>query len=102
MIEDLINKFVDVHSSDEYPRFNKMMKSTNVMAEIKQTFSSSLVRERVFTSIGFGGAVFPANLRFILSGEFDPGSERTLAACLTHASRTRKFLRKRVKWRTGE
>jgi hypothetical protein len=27
------------------------------------------------------------------SGEFDPGSERTLAACLTHASRTRKFLR---------
>jgi hypothetical protein len=25
-----------------------------------------------------------------LSGEFDPGSERTLAACLTHASRARK------------
>src|SRR5215813_7781709 len=25
-----------------------------------------------------------------LNGEFDPGSERTLAACLTHASRTRK------------
>ncbi len=25
------------------------------------------------------------------TGEFDPGSERTLAACLTHASRTRKF-----------
>src|SRR5215467_14757379 len=24
------------------------------------------------------------------NGEFDPGSERTLAACLTHASRTRK------------
>src|SRR5206468_5372051 len=24
------------------------------------------------------------------TGEFDPGSERTLAACLTHASRTRK------------
>ena len=23
-------------------------------------------------------------------GEFDPGSERTLAACLTHASRARK------------
>ena len=35
-------------------------------------------------------------------GEFDPGSERTLAACLTHASRTRKFLRERVEWRTGE
>jgi len=28
-----------------------------------------------------------------LTGEFDPGSERTLAACLTHASRTRKGLR---------
>ena len=25
---------------------------------------------------------------FISTGEFDPGSERTLAACLTHASRT--------------
>ena len=25
------------------------------------------------------------------TGEFDPGSERTLAACLTHASRTRKY-----------
>lgn len=24
------------------------------------------------------------------TGEFDPGSELTLAACLTHASRTRK------------
>ena len=26
----------------------------------------------------------------IKTGEFDPGSEQTLAACLTHASRTRK------------
>ena len=26
-----------------------------------------------------------------LTGEFDPGSERTLAACLTHASRAGKF-----------
>ena len=29
----------------------------------------------------------------IIYGEFDPGSGRTLAACLTHASRTRAFLR---------
>ena len=29
-------------------------------------------------------------LLFSLTGEFDPGSERTLAAGLTHASRTRK------------
>ncbi len=27
-----------------------------------------------------------------LTGEFDPGSELTLAACLTHASRTRNLL----------
>ena len=37
----------------------------------------------------------------ILTGEFDPGSERTLAAGLTHASRTRKGLRPPVEWRTG-
>ena len=35
-------------------------------------------------------------------GEFDPGSGRTLAAGLTHASRTRTSLRALVKWRTGE
>ena len=29
-------------------------------------------------------------------GEFDPGSGRTLAACLTHASRAMKFLRERI------
>jgi adenylosuccinate lyase len=32
-----------------------------------------------------------------LTGEFDPGSERTLAACLTHASRAGKFLREASK-----
>ncbi len=39
-----------------------------------------------------------------LTGEFDPGSERTLAARLTHASRTRKgrACSSPVKWRTGE
>ena len=36
------------------------------------------------------------------SGEFDPGSERTLAAWIRHASRTRKGSNTRVKWRTGE
>jgi hypothetical protein len=34
-------------------------------------------------------------------GEFDPGSERTLAAGLTHASRARKGLRPQVQRRTG-
>ena len=35
-------------------------------------------------------AVSGFSLMFKLYGEFDPGSERTLAAYLTHASRTRK------------
>jgi hypothetical protein len=36
-------------------------------------------------------------------GEFDPGSGRTLAACLTHASRTLKPALAWVdEWRTGE
>jgi hypothetical protein len=36
-------------------------------------------------------------------GEFDPGSERTLAARLKHASRTaRKMLASSPEWRTGE
>ena len=36
-------------------------------------------------------------------GEFDPGSERTLAARLKHASRTvRKELASSLEWRTGE
>ena len=34
--------------------------------------------------------------------EFDPGSARTLAAWLKHASRTRKPLRGQVEWRKGE
>jgi hypothetical protein len=42
-----------------------------------------------------------ATTRF-LHGEFDPGSGRTLAARLTHASRARKSLRRRVQRRTGE
>jgi len=34
-------------------------------------------------------------------GEFDPGSGRTLAACLTHASRTGEIFGD-PQWRTGE
>ena len=38
-----------------------------------------------------------------LYGEFDPGSGRTLAACLTHASRTERLqLAGVLEWRTGE
>ena len=41
--------------------------------------------------LGFG--LFTACFGFVLKffcGEFDPGSGRTLAACLTHASRTER------------
>ena len=39
----------------------------------------------------------------IFIGEFDPGSERTLAAGFIHASRTIKALfGECIKWRTGE
>jgi len=40
---------------------------------------------------------------YVLFGEFDPGSGRTLAACLTHASRTLMAqLAGLDEWRTGE
>lgn len=43
------------------------------------------------------------NLFIVFCGEFDPGSGRTLAACLTHASRTLKPELALVdEWRTGE
>lgn len=42
-------------------------------------------------------------IELIFCGEFDPGSGRTLAACLTHASRTeRPQLAGVLEWRTGE
>ena len=54
--------------------------------------------------LGFG--LFTACFGFVLKffcGEFDPGSGRTLAACLTHASRTERLLLAGVlEWRTGE
>ena len=38
----------------------------------------------------------------VLFGEFDPGSGRTLAACLTHASRTVKRFPFWLVWMSGE
>ena len=47
--------------------------------------------------------VFLSLLFVVLFGEFDPGSGRTLAACLTHASRTGLPGFGWVgEWRTGE
>ena len=49
------------------------------------------------------GWFFWALTFLFLFGEFDPGSGRTLAACLTHASRTLKLSFCWVdEWRTGE
>ena len=55
--------------------------------------------ERVSVELRFGwrSALYSTGYYPELIGEFDPGSERTLAACLTHASRT-LF----IEWRTGE
>ena len=39
------------------------------------------------------GFVFLFREMFVFDGEFDPGSGRTLAACLTHASRAERPLR---------
>ena len=51
--------------------------------------------------LGCGGWCWLWVVRFLF-GEFDPGSGRTLAACLTHASRTGPPLWGWVEWRTGE
>ena len=68
--------------------------------------SCTFKRERTLLhnrSLVFSRTGAPGSYAFHgLSGEFDPGSERTLAACLTHASRARKGLRLQVKRRTGE
>ena len=52
---------------------------------------------------GFCGGFSGLIVFTVLFGEFDPGSGRTLAACLTHASRTLKAqLAGLDEWRTGE
>ena len=41
----------------------------------------------------FGLDCFCVEMFLVFDGEFDPGSGRTLAACLTHASRAERLLR---------
>ncbi len=52
---------------------------------VREDYSSS--RTALVVSTGL-----PVNIH----GEFDPGSGRTLAACLTHASRTMNLLREGI------
>ncbi len=44
-------------------------------------------------ALGLSGTPVLGREHTKIKREFDPGSESTLAACLTHASRTRKGLR---------
>ena len=45
----------------------------------------------VVGGLGFLWQIFSAGVAFqVFVGEFDPGSGRTLAACLTHASRAER------------
>ena len=82
-----------------------------VVCELDSVFVFCFYACFLFLSIFFGWDCLP---RFcggfsglivftVLFGEFDPGSGRTLAACLTHASRTLKAqLAGLDEWRTGE
>ena len=70
-----------------------------------QSFSSSPRWVVVCWLFVFGWvwAFLPDSSDRSFCGEFDPGSGRTLAACLTHASRTeRPQLAGVLEWRTGE
>ena len=80
-----------------------------LLVEMDGLFTSAFVqpdhralRGAVFADVGTFGRVFgPAGVVLVINGEFDPGSGRTLAACLTHASRTVNPFGG-DQWRTGE
>jgi hypothetical protein len=54
------------------------------------------VNDRTYSVWLFRSRVCFTRLRVNIHGEFDPGSGRTLAACLTHASRTMNLLREGI------
>jgi hypothetical protein len=55
-----------------------------LIARIKQLAGAALFNVSMNSAACRGASID-------LNGEFDPGSGRTLAACLTHASRARPF-----------
>ena len=61
-----------------------------------------LVFWAVVLTCGGPGLLVGVPCLLVLFGEFDPGSGRTLAACLTHASRTVKRLPFWWVWMSGE
>ena len=50
-----------------------------------------VVASTSFRAMELAAYLLPVGRRTGFKREFDPGSESTLAACLTHASRTRKW-----------
>ena len=52
-----------------------------------------VVANTSFRAMELAAYLLPVGRRSGFKREFDPGSESTLAACLTHASRTRKSAR---------
>ena len=73
---------VDVYRDSEILLKNKKENSKQVKSKKDRS------DEKMITEGDFG---WHTNIR-----EFDPGSGWTLAACITHSSRTVKFLRKRI------
>ncbi len=64
---------------------DKPVPISNTPAGLPRFAGSSLVGDS-FGNIYVAGTVFQQ----VFVGEFDPGSGRTLAACLTHASRAER------------
>ena len=57
--------------------------SDSFVSDLLSGISFSLAGSALFVGVGLVGVV-------VFNGEFDPGSGRTLAACLTHASRAER------------
>ena len=55
-----------------------------------KTMILAIVSFVLLSGISFSMPAFVVGVVLFFNGEFDPGSGRTLAACLTHASRTMK------------
>ena len=71
--------------------------------EMSVTFVHLLEIKRFLGTTSYVCEPTSVGLLININGEFDPGSGRTLAACLTHASRTvTGELAPLDQWRTGE
>ena len=68
----------EVSNSNSYKRIKDIKKCQQKSNELKSLSKDNEVRK------------FP-ELGYTIFREFDPGSGRTLAACLTHASRTENY-----------